>query len=88
MDLLQFLHDSSRSMASSDYSILKVLNFFCSRTNIKFKVRFIEGILQLWKDECVFKMGHLCSRNVIYFYFYLEPSRLRKARKCILGSCG
>lgn len=68
MDLLQFLQDSYPSMASSDYSILNVLNFFCSRTNIKFKVCFIEGILQLWKDECVFKMGHLCSRNVNLFF--------------------
>jgi len=24
----------------------------------------IKGISHLWKDECVFKMGHLCRRNV------------------------
>jgi len=25
---------------------------------------FIKGILHLWKDECVFKIDHLCRRNV------------------------
>jgi len=25
----------------------------------------IKGTLHLWKDECVFKMGHLCWRNEI-----------------------
>jgi len=37
-----------------------------------------KGILYLWKDECVFKMGHLCRRNVKLF-LNLELSRLRKA---------
>jgi len=34
-----------------------------------------KGILQLWKDECVFKMGHLCRRNV-KLLLNLELSRL------------
>jgi len=24
----------------------------------------LKRILHLWKDECVFKMGHLCRKNV------------------------
>jgi len=28
-----------------------------------------KGILTLWKDECVFKMGHLCRRNVCEIIF-------------------
>jgi len=28
---------------------------------------FLKGILHLWKDECLFKMGHLCRRNVKLF---------------------
>jgi len=47
----------------------------------------IKGILHLWKDEFVFKMGHLCRRNVKSF-LNLELSRLRKVRKCIFGLCG
>jgi len=47
----------------------------------------IKAILHLWKDECVFKNGHLCKRNVKLF-LNLELSRLRKARKCIFGLCG
>jgi len=47
----------------------------------------VKGILHFWKDECVFKMGHLCRRNVKLFY-NLELSRLRKARKCVFGLCG
>jgi len=39
------------------------------------------------KDECVFKMGNLCRRNVKSF-LNLELSRLRNARKCIFGLCG
>jgi len=46
----------------------------------------IKGMLHLWK-ECVFKMGHLCRRNVKLF-LNLELCRLRKARKCIFGLCG
>jgi len=26
-------------------------------------IRSLKGILQLWKDEYVFKMGHLCRRK-------------------------
>jgi len=43
-----------------------------------------KGSFHLWKDECVFKMGNLCRRNVKLF-LNLELSRLRKARKCISG---
>jgi len=28
---------------------------------------WLKGILHLWKDNCVFKMGHLCRRNVKLF---------------------
>jgi len=28
------------------------------------EVLVFKGILHLWEDECVFKMGHLCRRNV------------------------
>jgi len=46
-----------------------------------------KGMLHLWKDECIIKMGHLCRRNVKLF-LNLELLRLRKARKCIFGLCG
>jgi len=36
----------------------------------------LKGILHLRKDECVFKMDHLCRRNVKLF-LNLELSRLR-----------
>jgi len=47
-------------------------------------LNYIKGILHLWKDECVYKMGHLCRINV-KLVLNLELSRLRKARKCILA---
>jgi len=40
----------------------------------------IKGSFHLWKDECIFKMGNLCRRNVKLF-LNLELSRLRKAKK-------
>jgi len=46
-----------------------------------------KGILHLWTDKCVYKIGHFCRRNVKLF-LNLELSRLRKARKCIFGLCG
>jgi len=47
----------------------------------------LKGSLHLLKDECVFKMGHLCRKNVKLF-LSLELSRLRKARKFVFGLCG
>jgi len=37
----------------------------------------IKGSFHLWKDECVFKMGNLCWRNVKLFLNW-ELSRLRQ----------
>jgi len=47
----------------------------------------VKGIFHLWKDEYVFKLGHLCQKNVKLF-LNLELSRLRKAIKCIFGLYG
>jgi len=34
------------------------------RTTHKTFTTRLKGILHLWKDECEFKMGHLCKINV------------------------
>jgi len=67
--------------------IVAVLIVVVDAVSIQSRLDCIKGSLHLWKDECVFKMGHLCRRNVKLF-LNLELSRLRKARQCIFGLCG
>jgi len=82
-----FVKEYSNCQVTMLGSLLWLQYFFLKIFNSSKYIQEVKGILHLWKDECVFKMGHLCRRNV-KFFLNLELSRLRKARKCIFGLCG
>jgi len=50
-------------MSVNGFLTHSLIHLYWGSTSSRLGRRF-KGILHLWKDECVLKMGHLCRRNV------------------------